>query len=254
MFEPQRHRGTEKAQSTSQTRRHEDTKASQRAPTQPFLNAETRRRRGAERVTRDSTTQRGPGHRRTTTRDRWAGPPLRSRAIVAVVRPSGLRSAERRPRHFSPLFNDWEGHTSFPGRREARRNRRASSASAGGKHGDDGRLRPELTCFSPAVGDRQIAGCSVVKLWHCCITSAGTSASICVICGFLRGRVGGLRVFVSSCLRRGRMGGSATPRLCVLFSVFLLCVSVPLWFFRCLGGSPGCVGGKFEIRNSKFEI
>ena len=220
MFEPQRHRGTEKAQSTSQTRRHEDTKASQRAPTQPFLNAETRRRRGAERVTRDSTTQRGPGRRRTTTGDLWAGPPLRSQAIVAVVRPSGLRSAERRPRHFSPLFNGWEGHASFPDRREARRNRRAPGASAGGKPGCDEHLRSEQSGFLPAVGDRQIADCSAGNPRHFRITSATTS----------------LRPL----------------RLCV--SVFLLCVSVSLWFSRCLGGSPGRVGGKFEIRNSKFEI
>jgi len=137
----------------------------------------------------------------------------------------------RRPRHFSPLFNGWEGHTSFPNRRKARRNRRAPGASAGGKPGCDERLRSEQTGFSPAVGDRQIAGCSAINPRHYCITSATTSLRPLRLCGFL---------------------GRAALRLCV--SVFLLCVSVSLWFSRCLGGSPGRVGGKFEIRNSKFEI
>jgi len=89
--EPQRHReGTEKAQShplTSQTRRHEDTKASQRPP----LNVEARRRGGAEGLSRACIAWRGPG-RQTTAGDRWAGPTLRSQAIVAVSRPSGPRS------------------------------------------------------------------------------------------------------------------------------------------------------------------
>jgi len=51
---------------------------------------------------------------------------------------------------------------------EARRNRRAPGASAGGKYGDDGRLRPELTRFSPA-GDHRIADCSAAR--------SGTAAS-----------------------------------------------------------------------------
>ena len=131
---------------------------------------------------------------------------------------------ERRPRHFSPLFNGWEGHTSFPDRREARRNRRAPGASAGGAFGRDKRSRLERTNVSPAVGDRSIAGCSAVNPRHFHITSATTSLRPLRLCGFL---------------------GRAALRLCV---------SVSLWFSRCLGGSPGCVGGKFEIRNSKFEI
>ena len=225
MFEPQRHRGTEKTQSPSQTRRHEDTKASQRAPTQPFLNAETRRRRGAERVTQDSTTQRGPGRRRTTTGDRWAGPPLRSQAIIAVVRPSGLRSAERRPRHSSSSFNGWEGRASFPDRREARRNRRAPSASAGEAVGRDKRSRLERTNAPPAGGDHQIADVPAVNPRHRRITSA-TNPSC-------------LRVFVFAMCDDSVSG---------------LCVSVSLWFFRCFGDPPPPVNGKFEIRNSKFEI
>jgi hypothetical protein len=43
----------------------------------------------------------------------------------------------------------------------------AFRASAGGKHGDDGRVRPELTSFLPAGGDHQIAACPAVNLRHC---------------------------------------------------------------------------------------
>jgi len=225
--EPQRHRGTEKTQSrpTSQTRRHEDTKASQSCPS---LTEKPQITQIDADSLRGFSTWRGPG-RRTTAEDRCAGLPLRSQAIVAAARHSGLRSEDRRPRHFPSPFNDWEGYTSFPNRREERRNRRAPGAAASGKHGNDGRLRPEMPSFSPAVGDRSIAGCSAVNPRHCRITSARTSASICVICGFLA-RVGGLRVFVSSCLQRGRLCVSASLRLCVLFSVSELCVSVSLWF------------------------
>jgi len=58
--------------------------------------------------------------------------------------------------------------------------------------------------------------------------------------------------FAAERLRRGKR---TALRLCVSASLrSFLCVSVSLWFSQCLGGSPGCVGGKFEIRNSKFEI
>ena len=94
---------------------------------------------------------------------------------------------------------------------EVRRNRRAPGASAGGKHGGDGCLHPELTCFPPVVGDRQIAGSSAVNLRHCCITSA-TNPSC-------------LRVFVFATWA----GGSAPLRLCA--SAFLLSVSLCLCGF-----------------------
>jgi len=225
--EPQRHRGTEKTQNrpTSQTRRHEDTKASQSCPS---LTEKPQITQIYADSLRGFSAWRGPG-RRTTAGDRCAGLSLRSQAIVAVARHSGLRSEDRRPRHFSPPLDGWEGRASFPDRREARRNRRAPGVSAGGKPGYDERLRSEQSGSLPAVGDRQIAGCSAVNPRHCRITSARTSAFICVICGFLA-RVGGLRVFVSSCLQRGRLYLSAALRLCVLFSVSELCVSASLWF------------------------
>jgi len=220
--EPQRHRDTEKTQSrpTSQTRRHQDTKKSQSRP--PLTEKPQITQINADSP-RGFNTWRDPG-RRTTAGDRRTGQRLRMRAFVAVALSSGLRSEDRRSRHFSPSLDGWEGRASFPDRREARRNRRALRASAGGKPGCDERSRSEQTGFSPAVGDRQIAGCSTVNPRHCRITSARTSASICVICGFLA-RVGGLRAFVSSCLQRGRLCVSA-----FLPSVFLLCVSVSLWF------------------------
>jgi len=207
--EPQRHRGTEKTQSrpTSQTRRHEDTKPSQRPPTNP-LSAEAQRRRESTRIQR--VARFWPPNGGQGPLDRAIAPNARVRRDGPVQRPA-LR--ERRPRHFSPLFNGWEGHTSFPDRREARWNRRAPGASAGGPFGRDKRSRLERTNVSPAVGDRQIAGCSAVNPRHCPSHQRKT-----------------LRVFVSLCLRRGR----ASLRLCgsaFLPSVFRLCVSVSLWFF-----------------------
>jgi len=160
---------------------------------------------------------------------------------------------ERRPRHFSPPFDGWEGHASFPDRREGRRNRRAPGASAGGAFGRDKRSRLERTNVSPAVGDRSIAGCSAINPRHYCITSTTTSLRPLRLCGFL-GQAA-LRLCASASLRSFLC--VRTLCLCAsafLPSVFLLCVSVPLWFSGCLGGSPGRVGGKFEIRNSKFEI
>ena len=94
----------------------------------------------------------GPTHRSERKRSsRWPGP-----AACAL--------GERRPRHSSAPSNDWVGHTSSPNRRMARRNRRAVGAASGRQRGDDGRLRPELTCCLPVVGDRRIADCSAVNL------------------------------------------------------------------------------------------
>ena len=112
---------------------------------------------------------------------------------------------EPRPRH-SSLFSGWTVPP-FPKRRGERRNRRAPGASAGGKQGDDGRSRPELTGFPPAVGDLMIADISAVGSRHCRITSAKLSAFICVICGLLR-----WVAFVPSCLRVCDVGGWAPPR------------------------------------------
>jgi len=175
--EPQRHRGTEKTQSrpTSQTRRHQDTKKSQSRP--PLTEKPQITQINADSP-RGFNTWRDPG-RRTTAGDRRTGQRRRMLAFGAVALSSGLRSEDRRSRHFSPLFNGWEAHTSFPNRRKARRNRRAPGASAGGKPGCDERSRSEQTGFSPAVGDRSIADCSAVNLRHCRITSATTSLRLC---------------------------------------------------------------------------
>ncbi len=86
---------------------------------------------------------------------------------------------ERRPRHSRPSFHHWEESAYRPSWGEVRRNRRAAGASAGWKSGCDERSRSELTCFQPAVGDRQIAGCSAVNRWHRRITSATTSLRLC---------------------------------------------------------------------------
>jgi hypothetical protein len=211
---PQRHRGTEKAQSrppTQEPRRHKDTKKSQSPPTQPpgF------QRRGAE-------AQRRRGN-------------LAGFFALARFRPSdgrkplGLESApktsfrigfqaqrlalfKRKPRHLSSSFNKWERHAPSPKHgKEERQNRRATGTSAGEKWGVDGRSRPEASHFSPATGDPRSP---VVLPPRSGTAFQAQHPPLCV-----GGWVGGLCVFVSSCLRRGRVGG--------------LCVSVPLWLFVC---------------------
>ena len=102
--EPQRHRGTEKTQSrpTSQTRRHEDTKASQ---SRPSVTEKPQITQIDADSPRGFNAWRGPG-RRTAARDRWAGLPLRSQAIVAVSRPSGLRFGSAGLATSLPLMSD----------------------------------------------------------------------------------------------------------------------------------------------------
>jgi len=111
--------------------------------------------------------------------------------------PPACTRDERRPRHTSSSGDELKARH-HPNRRKASRNRRVPGASSGGPHDNDGRLRPEMPCRPPVGGDRQIADCSAANLGTA--TSRSLSASICVICGFLA-RLGGLRVFASSCLR-----------------------------------------------------
>jgi hypothetical protein len=82
-----------------------------------------------------------------------------------------------------------------------RRDRRAAGASAGGKSDRDGYSHPERSGFSPGAGASR----------HCRRSTPGKLANA------------GFAPLCSSCLR----GCDDT----------WLCVSVPLWFFRCLGSS-----------------
>ena len=92
---------------------------------------------------------------------------------------------------------DHADHADSPRGFNAWRDQRAPSAAAGGKYGNDGRLRPELTYFPPVGGDRQIAGCSAVNPRHCYI-----KVSICVHLRDLRFlALCGWAIFVPSCLR-----------------------------------------------------
>jgi len=93
--------------------------------------------------------------------------------------PAAYALEERRPLHSPPSFHDWEESAYHPSWGEARRNRRASGASAGGTFGRDKRSRLERTNISPAVGDRQIAGCSAVNRRLNPITSATISLHLC---------------------------------------------------------------------------
>jgi len=124
----------------------------------------------------------------------------------------------------------------------------ASGASAGGTHGDDGRLRPEATCFPPEVGDREIADVSAVN--------QGTSAShqrqaLCVLCVFAVQKPGG-----PSGVGSPRERSDATP-----FEANI-CVYLRDLRASCAGGWVAftssclriCNSGERKIRNSKFEI
>ena len=174
---------------------------------------------------------RGPGRR--TARDRRTGGPLQPQAVVAAPRTADLRPVERRPRRFSSPSGIWSGLASRLSNGDERRNRRAPGASAGGKHGDDGRLRPELTGFSPAGGDRQIADCSAVNFRHFRITSATISLRLCDFALRKTGPVGSFgepkqppdanRIKETICVicvicGQTRVGGSV-PSLCLCASV-----------------------------------
>ena len=133
----------------------------------------------------------GPGNR------------LKSELSCRLPGPATCALEERKPRHLSSSFNRWEGCTSPTTRkRKERQNRRAQGTSAVEKTDSDGCLRPESSVFSTATGDYR----SPVVL-----PARNGNA-------FQPQRTP-LRVFVSSCLRRGRVGGSVP--------------SVPLWFIRC---------------------
>jgi hypothetical protein len=101
--------------------------------------------------------------------------------------------------------------------------RRARSTSVGEKADSDGCLHPESSDFSPATGDYRS---SVVLPPISGITFQAQHPPLCV-----GGWVGGLRVFVSSCLRRGWVDGSSIEHpASSIGRVCGLCVSVPLWF------------------------
>jgi hypothetical protein len=139
-------------------------------------------------------------------------------------RPPACTRGERRPHHSFILFISREGQVSLSLGRKARRNRRAPGASSGGKHGDDGRLRPEMPCFPP--------GAAIVR-----------SPTVPPPIAALQHQEDYLRLSALSAVSSvARVGGL---RVCdVLLCVFLcaLCASVVL---RADGR---------QIRNSKFEI
>ena len=200
---PRNHRGTEtqrRHRVIHPRRKHEGTKTLRiHKAAHPLLNAETQRRReSCRRFHRTARFRPSGGGREPLGRN--TGPNVNVRHGVPIQRPA---FGERRPRHFSSSFTRWEGCTSPTTRkRKERQNRRAQGTSAVEKTDSDGCLRPESSVFSTATGDYR----SPVVL-----PARNGNA-------FQPQRTP-LRVFVSSCLRRGRVGGSVP--------------SVPLWFIRC---------------------
>jgi len=242
--EPQRHRDTEFAQrcflNSPQPRRHEDTKESQSPPSHPVETADHADRRRWGHATflcaaRSGASEYRNHHSTSFNETPWplddghgtTGPGNRFESKLSCRFPDPVVCAleERRPRHLSSSFNGWKAHTPHYNNTEERQNRRAPGTSAGEKRCDDKRSRSEFASFSPATGDPQspvvlppING-TVFQAQHLplCVCR-------CVV---------GLRVFVSSWLRRGRASGSAF--ICVIcgFSkrVGGSVSSVSLWLF-----------------------
>ena len=149
-----------------------------------------------------------------------------------MSRPSGPRS--RRAQSSPPLIlYCYLESAPLPTREGLGGTDAPQGAASGGKNGDDGRLRPEATCFPPVGGDRQIADCSAAISRH-----RNIKRTICVYLRDLRFfPLGGRPTFVSLCLRRAR--------LCT--SVFFSVSSVPLWFNPTI--SPGSRDADVIVRS-----
>ncbi len=189
----------------------------------PPLTHSTQRRRGAESP-RGFTALRGPSRRRTTAGDRWVGQRLRTQALVAGARPSGLRSrrAQASPHPLS-ISRLGRGHLSFQleggqaeptrhrrvGRWEARRRRTLASGvdvlpTGRPRSRDRRRFRRDHRCGA-SVRRSPFAAFASLRF-----TTDGSAPPHLCASAPLRSFVAPcrLRVFVSSCLRRA-------PRLCV---------------------------------------
>jgi len=204
--------------------KHEDTKPSQSHVREETADNADRRRycQGRRERAVEIQHRRGSG-RRTTAGNRRAGERFRSQAIVTVPLPSGLRFESAGLATF--LYSTVERTSPPPEQRKSEAEPTRPGASAGGKPFCDERSRSEQKGFPPAGGDRMIADSSAVNPRYGRFGAARSSACICVICGFLVW-ADGLRVFVSSCLRRAMVGDSAPPRLrasALYSSVFPVC-------------------------------
>ncbi len=191
-------------------------------PPPPRKTTETQRRHRAScrrRNHEDTKTRRNHKATRLPARSRppgGQGPVGRAAAPNASVRSS---DSPHRPALSesaglaSQTFSDWAGSQTLAlEQARPRRNRRAASASAGGKSDRDGCLHPERSGFSPGAGDLRIAGVAAAPLQA---TSPTQVSLLCV-----------LRVFVVAT---------------VLASVS----SVPLWFARCDGAASICTDLRF---------
>jgi len=202
-------------------------------PTQPSLSqrrdAEAQRRRGSCRRLHRTARSRPSDDGRPPLGQKTA-PKTSFRSSFLAQRPA---LSERRPRHFSFLFNSWEKYTSLPIKEEVRQNRRATGASTGEKTGRNGCLYPKRSGFSPATGDRPIACRSAANKRHHHPGSA--TAPWCLGVLVVATWMGGW-IWVYLCDLWANLGGCAALRLCDSAPLrFLLCdplcASVSLWFF-----------------------
>ena len=207
-----------------ETRRHKDTKTSQRPPTGPYSPQITQINTDA--LTQDSITWRGPG-RRTAAKDRWNEPQFRSRAIVTGARSSGLRSLSAGLATSHLYLMVGRGTPPF---------------QIGGRRGGTDAPLARRPVGSLAATNACVRSSRASYRWAAIARSPAVPPSILGTAHHISEEP-----FVPSCLRvcdvgpasppgsyavaSGRLCASASLRLCVLFSVSELCVSVSLWFF-----------------------
>ncbi len=207
--QPQRHRGTETAQSQPPGVCPQITQMTQIAIATQRKGAETQRRK-ARKERRGAEAQRRRENPRQPDRPASSRPPGgRGPVGRAAVPNASVRRSHSTQR---PALSESAGLASHVDKRSTFeqallwRERRAPGAPAGAETVWDERLRSDQTGFAPGAGDRDRRRFRHTTPGN--LVTAGTTP---------------LRLCVSAPLR--------------FFLCVSLCVSVPLWFFRCLGSS-----------------
>jgi hypothetical protein len=233
---PQRHRGTETAQShppgvclqitqIAIATQRKDAKTQRRKARKERRGAEAQRRRENPRQPDHPARSRPPGGR---------GPLGRATVPNASVRRS--HSTQR------PALSESTGLASRVDQNLAfeqarmRRDRRAASASAGAKTVWDERLRSEQTGFAPGAGDHRIAGVAAAPFQATSPTPAALPLRLCVF------------AFLHSFLP-----GWAALRLCAFAPLRFLPRVSPFTCVICSFSENVVQHSEFRIPNSEFS-
>ena len=166
--------------------------------------------------------------------------------------PATCALEERRPRHFSSIFNSQNGHSSPTKKKEEeRQNRCAKGTSAGEKAGFDERSGSEKTDFSPATGD-PIACRSAITERNPAPSSVIAPLRLCVFAGWLAGWA------LRSSRFLGRAGPEGPAYRCSQKTGWVgalrLCGSAPLRFSWCSPLVSWCLGGSSFPRPSENRL